>query len=111
MSDHSWPTVDNAPPLSSRISVLIAAYNEEAVIAARLENLLGLEYPADRLRLLVGVDGGTDRTAEIVRHAAARDPRLRRHARVLTLADGPLAGGPRSQRRCRAAHRRGISPR
>jgi cellulose synthase/poly-beta-1,6-N-acetylglucosamine synthase-like glycosyltransferase len=51
-----WPTV----------SILLSAYNEEDVIDDRIKNLLTLDYPPERLEILVGSDGSTDRTCEIV---------------------------------------------
>ena len=48
------------------VTVIVAAYNEEAVIERRLENLLALDYPADRLELVVTSDASTDRTHELV---------------------------------------------
>jgi cellulose synthase/poly-beta-1,6-N-acetylglucosamine synthase-like glycosyltransferase len=47
------------------VSVIIAAYNEETVIARRIENLLGLDYPRERLQIVVTSDASTDRTEEI----------------------------------------------
>ena len=47
------------------VAVIIAAYNEEASIARRIENLLALEYPADRLQIVVSSDASSDRTEEI----------------------------------------------
>ena len=44
------------------VTVIVAAWNEEAVIERRLENLLALDYPADRLRIVVTSDASTDRT-------------------------------------------------
>src|SRR5262249_2495815 len=58
------------------VTLLIAAHNEEGVIARRLDNLLAAQYPADRLRIVVASDGSTDRTNEIVRGYAARGVRL-----------------------------------
>jgi cellulose synthase/poly-beta-1,6-N-acetylglucosamine synthase-like glycosyltransferase len=49
-----------------RVSVLVSAYNEENAIGERIANLLSLDYPADRIEILVGSDGSTDRTCEIV---------------------------------------------
>jgi cellulose synthase/poly-beta-1,6-N-acetylglucosamine synthase-like glycosyltransferase len=49
------------------VSFIIAAYNEEAAIAAKLDNTLALDYPRDRLEVIVVSDGSTDRTDEIVR--------------------------------------------
>ena len=61
------------------VAVIVAAYNEEAVIARRLENLLGLDYPRDRLEIVVTSDASTDRTHEIVESFAGvrliRNPR------------------------------------
>jgi cellulose synthase/poly-beta-1,6-N-acetylglucosamine synthase-like glycosyltransferase len=48
------------------VSLLLSAYNEEDVIADRMQNLLELDYPRERLEILVGSDGSTDRTCEIV---------------------------------------------
>ena len=53
------------------VAVLLSAHQEEAVIEQRLANLAGLNYPAGRLHVWVGVDGGSDRTAELVRAWAA----------------------------------------
>jgi cellulose synthase/poly-beta-1,6-N-acetylglucosamine synthase-like glycosyltransferase len=47
------------------VAVIVAAYNEETVIARRLENLLALDYPADKLRIVVTSDASSDRTEEI----------------------------------------------
>ena len=54
------------------VSFIISAYNEEAAIGAKLENTLALDYPADRLEVIVVSDGSTDRTEEIVRSFGAR---------------------------------------
>jgi len=50
-----------------RISVLIAAYNEEEAIERKIQQTLALEYPADRIEVLVLSDCSTDRTDEIVK--------------------------------------------
>ena len=50
-----------------RVSVVIPAHNEEKVVAAKIENTLALDYPADRLEILMASDGSTDHTAEIAR--------------------------------------------
>ena len=47
------------------VTVVVAAYNEESVIARRLENLLELDYPADKLRIVVSSDASSDGTEEI----------------------------------------------
>ena len=47
------------------VAVIIAAYNEESVIARRIENLLALDYPAGKLQIVVSSDASSDRTEEI----------------------------------------------
>ena len=58
------------------VTLLIAAYNEEDVIAERLENALSLDYPRDKLQILVAADGSDDGTAAIVESFAARGVEL-----------------------------------
>lgn len=58
------------------VTVVVAAWNEEAVIAHRVENLLAQDYPPDRLEIVVASDGSSDRTDEIVQEIAAREPRV-----------------------------------
>jgi cellulose synthase/poly-beta-1,6-N-acetylglucosamine synthase-like glycosyltransferase len=59
------------------VSVIVAAWNEEDVIERRLENLLALDYPADKVEIVVASDASTDRTHELVEAIAAREPRVR----------------------------------
>jgi cellulose synthase/poly-beta-1,6-N-acetylglucosamine synthase-like glycosyltransferase len=61
-------------PATPRVSILIAAHNEEREIQATVENKLSLEYPRDRIEIVVVSDGSVDRTDEIVR--AFEDPRV-----------------------------------
>ena len=53
------------------VSLVVAAYNEEPVIADKVGNALALDYPRDRLELIVSVDGATDATADRARAAGA----------------------------------------
>jgi cellulose synthase/poly-beta-1,6-N-acetylglucosamine synthase-like glycosyltransferase len=48
------------------VSMVIAAYNEEDVIGKKLRNCLALDYPAERIEFLLGSDGSTDQTNEIL---------------------------------------------
>jgi cellulose synthase/poly-beta-1,6-N-acetylglucosamine synthase-like glycosyltransferase len=48
------------------VTVIIAAYNEQAGIALKLKSLLTLDYPAGRLDIIVASDGSTDGTDKIV---------------------------------------------
>jgi cellulose synthase/poly-beta-1,6-N-acetylglucosamine synthase-like glycosyltransferase len=59
------------------VAVIVAAHDEEDVIARRLENLLELDYPSDKLEVVVASDASTDRTNDVVEQFSARDPRVR----------------------------------
>jgi cellulose synthase/poly-beta-1,6-N-acetylglucosamine synthase-like glycosyltransferase len=52
-----------------RVSIVFAAYNEEACIEAKIRNCLALDYPPDRLEVVVGCDGCSDRTVALARAA------------------------------------------
>jgi cellulose synthase/poly-beta-1,6-N-acetylglucosamine synthase-like glycosyltransferase len=54
-----------------RVSLIVAAYDEEEVIAAKVANALALDYPRERLELIVASDGSSDATAERARVAGA----------------------------------------
>ena len=49
------------------VSLIIAAHNEESVIAEKIKNSLNLNYPKDKLEIIVFSDGSTDKTEEIVK--------------------------------------------
>jgi cellulose synthase/poly-beta-1,6-N-acetylglucosamine synthase-like glycosyltransferase len=59
------------------VSLIVAAHDEEDVIERRLENLLALDYPPDKLEILVASDASDDRTDELVEAMAASEPRIR----------------------------------
>lgn len=48
------------------VTIIIAAYNEESCIEARIENLLALDYPQEKLTLLIGSDGSQDDTEQLL---------------------------------------------
>jgi cellulose synthase/poly-beta-1,6-N-acetylglucosamine synthase-like glycosyltransferase len=54
-----------------RVSLIVAAYDEEEVIEAKVANVLALDYPRERLELIVASDGSADATAEAARAAGA----------------------------------------
>ncbi|CAN5305611.1 glycosyltransferase family 2 protein [soil metagenome] len=58
------------------VTILITAYNEEKAIRAKLENTLQIDYPKERLEILVASDGSTDKTDEIVREFADKGVKL-----------------------------------
>ena len=80
------------------ISIVLPVYNEEAVIRRRLENLLALDYPADRRQIVVVSDASTDGTVGIVSEFAGWGVELLRlpHRRGKTAAENlarPLLRG------------------
>lgn len=77
----------SAPPEGGclpEVTCVVVAFNESARIVARVENLLGADYPAEKLRVVVVSDGSTDDTAARVR--ALADPRV-------TLIEQPTRSG------------------
>ncbi|MGI4742515.1 MAG: glycosyltransferase [Janthinobacterium lividum] len=60
-----------------RVSILVAARNEEASIERCLQSLAALDYPPDRLEILIGDDASTDDTAAVVRRFIADKPQFR----------------------------------
>jgi cellulose synthase/poly-beta-1,6-N-acetylglucosamine synthase-like glycosyltransferase len=74
----------DGPPEWPRVSLVVAAYDEEACIGEKVLNSLALDYPSERLEILIGCDGCTDRTAAVAREAGGE------RVRVVELA--PRAG-------------------
>ncbi len=72
------PPVHQSTPRTPSITITLAAYNEAAAIRGTLENLLALDYPADRRQVLVISDASTDGTDEIVAEFADRGVQLLR---------------------------------
>ncbi len=83
------------------VSLIVAAYAEQQVIAAKVANALALDWPRDRLEVVVAVDGGAepgaDATAERARAAGAdvvlelpRDGKVRAQDAAVAAARGEL---------------------
>ena len=49
------------------ISLVVTAFNEESVLRGKLENSFALDYPQDRLQVIVVSDGSTDGTDDVAR--------------------------------------------
>jgi cellulose synthase/poly-beta-1,6-N-acetylglucosamine synthase-like glycosyltransferase len=81
---------DNITP---KLSVIIAAYNEERAIARKIEDTLALDYPKEKVEIIVASDCSTDRTDEIVRQFSDRGVILRRQSQRLgkTMAQNSAA--------------------
>ncbi len=54
-------------PETPTVSLIVAAHNEEEVIAEKLRNIGELDYPSDRLQVIIASDGSTDGTCDIIR--------------------------------------------
>lgn len=62
--------------ITPKVSLIIAAYNEEKSIGSRIENALSLDFPSDRLEVIIASDGSTDRTNAIVSNYEDRGVKL-----------------------------------
>ncbi len=71
----------DASDIEPRVALIITAYNEADVIEAKLENALALDYPGDKLRIIVTSDASNDGTDDIVRRYADRGVELVRAER------------------------------
>jgi cellulose synthase/poly-beta-1,6-N-acetylglucosamine synthase-like glycosyltransferase len=67
--------VRSQPDYYPSVSILITAHNEEASIGQKIEETLKLDYPPDRIEILVLSDASTDQTESIV--GSFKDPRVR----------------------------------
>lgn len=65
------PPAERSDERLPSVAVIVAAYAEEAVIGERVANLRALDYPRDRLTIIVACDGSADATAERAREAGA----------------------------------------
>jgi biofilm PGA synthesis N-glycosyltransferase PgaC len=59
-------------PIEPTVSIIVIAHNEADRIAPRIENLLALDYPRDRLEIVIGSDGSTDDTVQRARRYGYR---------------------------------------
>jgi cellulose synthase/poly-beta-1,6-N-acetylglucosamine synthase-like glycosyltransferase len=57
--------------------VIVPAYNEEEVILAKLDNILGQDYPLEKIEILVASDGSDDGTHQLVEKYAQRHPQVK----------------------------------
>ena len=81
---HNWNSAKEKKSIENmthfdnpRVCILIPAHNEETVIEKTLEAMIRLDYPTDKLEILVINDGSSDRTGEIVESLSKRDRRVR----------------------------------
>ena len=69
--DARAPAPNASPAQLPELSLIVAAHDEQAVIAQRVENALRLDYPRERLQVIVACDGCEDATAARAREAGA----------------------------------------
>ena len=59
-----WPKPRLRTPIEPTVSIVVMAHNEAEQIGQRIENLMALDYPWDKLEIVIGSDGSTDDTVE-----------------------------------------------
>jgi cellulose synthase/poly-beta-1,6-N-acetylglucosamine synthase-like glycosyltransferase len=64
------------PPPEPTVTIVVSVYNEEKAIRRKLESTLALDYPPEKLEVIVASDCSTDRTHDIVRELEPRGVRL-----------------------------------
>ncbi len=60
-----------------RVTMVISLHNEEKLIAQRIDNFEALDYPPEKVELLLGDDYSSDRTRAIIRERMQRNPRIK----------------------------------
>lgn len=65
------PRLRRRAPIEPRVSIIVVAHNEVDRIVSRIENLLALDYPRDRLEIVIGSDGSSDDTVARARRYEA----------------------------------------
>lgn len=86
------------PKVLPEVTLLIAAYNEQDIVAVKTDNCRALDYPADKLRVTWVTDGSNDRTPELlaaypevmVLHQAQRAGKTAALNRAIKLINTPL---------------------
>jgi len=58
---------DERTPFTPEVTLMVAAYNEEAFIREKIANTLALNYPAEKVQIIFVTDGSTDNTNNIIR--------------------------------------------
>ena len=71
-----WGRQPTRAAMTPTVSLLIPAYNEELYIEEKIRNSLALDYPRDRLEIIVASDGSTDETNAIVKRFASQGVKL-----------------------------------
>lgn len=72
----AYPKTVKRRVIEPKVTILITAYNEEKDIRAKLKNTLKIDYPKEKLEILVASDASSDKTDEIVKEFASQGVRL-----------------------------------
>ena len=78
-------------PIFPTVSIIISAYNEEDVIEQKINNLLNMDYPFEKMEIRIASDGSTDRTNDIIKNF--HDSRLhvtihpQRQGKIFTISE------------------------
>jgi cellulose synthase/poly-beta-1,6-N-acetylglucosamine synthase-like glycosyltransferase len=97
-SRHSKPVKSLTDAALPNVSLIIAAYNEEDFIREKIANTLALNYPLEKLEIIVVTDGSSDRTPEIVAefsqitlyHSPERLGKIHAVNRVMKFIENPI---------------------
>lgn len=68
-----FPKAIQKGDITPKVSLIIAAYNEEDVIEKKIQNILALDYPAEQLEFIVASDGSSDKTVALARPYADQE--------------------------------------
>ena len=71
-----WPRPVRRARIFPKVTIVLAVYNEEGNLLRKLDNLAALDYPADRLEVIVVSDGSTDQTNKILAKWQGSDRRV-----------------------------------
>jgi cellulose synthase/poly-beta-1,6-N-acetylglucosamine synthase-like glycosyltransferase len=71
-----WARPFTQDDVTPRVTIVVAAHNEESSIGDKLRNLLSIDYPSDRLEIIIASDGSDDDTEHIVRQFEGTRVRL-----------------------------------
>lgn len=68
ISRHKQKTVKKKPEFFNfpQVSVIVSVYNEQKHIAEKIQNILNCDYPSEKLEIIIGSDGSTDKTNDII---------------------------------------------
>src|SRR5262245_40096769 len=67
--------IEEDPTYVPSVTACIPVYNAASYLKAKVESLLALDYPADKLQILLYSDGSTDDTDAVAKEMAEKDPR------------------------------------